>query len=345
MKTKIITFGELLLRFSKNDHFRLPQGSAFRGNYGGSEANVAVSLAMLGEDVGYVTCLPDTPIGRAAAMRMCEYNVGMEHCLFEGGRMGSYYFEDATSMRNSMVIYDRANSSYSQLTKGKIPWEDILSSAAVFHVSGIAPAISQGTSDVAFEALETADRLGLTISFDINYRKNLWRYGASPQQTLDRMLQYCDVVFGDQIEYSFLTGMDIPFNATKPDYFINVEAYTKWFEEIHRRWPRCRRWLLGTRNQLSSSHHLLTALLWSDGKVYSTKIYDVPGIVDPMGVGDAFAAAQLHIMRTYPNNAQYCLDYALAAATLKNSISGDFNLSTNEEIECLMKGEIYNNNI
>jgi len=340
MKTKIVTFGELLLRFSKENRLRLQQGRVFLGNFGGSEANVAVSLATLGDDVEYVTRLPNTPIGKAAAMKLGEYNVGTRHTIFGDGRMGTYYFEEAAAMRNSSVIYDRANSAFYSLKPQMLDWHSILSDAGIFHASGITGAISKDSADATFEALDAANEMGLIISFDINYRKNLWKYGADPKETLGKMLQYSDVVFGDQIEFAYLTEKDVPFKAMSSDYEIDIEGYTRWFEEIHERWPRCKNWLLGTRNQVSSSRHTLTALLWSEGRVYTTKIYDIDGIVDPMGVGDAFTAANLHAMQAFPGDVQHWLDYALAAATLKNSIPGDFNLSTNDEIEGLIASNL-----
>ena len=208
----------------------------------------------------------------------------------------------------------------------------------MFHTSGIAGALSPGAAAATFEALDTADEMGLTISFDINHRKNLWKYeGAQPRETLSRMLSYADVMFGDVIEFEFLTQHPkIPFTATTADYEMDLEPYREWFEEIHARWPRCRKWLMGMRNQVSASHHLLTALLWSDGRLYSTRIYDIQDMIDPMGVGDAFVGGELHALLAHPGDDQLMLDYALAAATLKYTFNGDFNLATDEEIKALM---------
>ena len=177
-RQKIVTFGELLLRFSKPDHQRLTQGDMFTSKYGGSEANVAVSLATLGEDVTYITRLPDTPVGHAGAMCLAQLGVDTSHVLYGGQRIGTYYFEPAAGMRPAKVIYDRNNSAYYDLKPGMIPWREILKDTLFFHVSGITAAISQQAADATFEALDIADELGITVCFDINYRKNLWRYGA-----------------------------------------------------------------------------------------------------------------------------------------------------------------------
>ena len=331
---KIVTFGELMLRFSKPDKKRLSQGNIFCGNYGGSEANVAVSLAMQGAEVEYVTRLPDTQMGHAGAMKLRELGVGTNFVLYGGDRIGTYYFEEAASIRNASVTYDRANSAYYYLEPGMIDWRRALKGASVIHVSGITAAITQPAADATFEALDTAVEMGLTVSIDLNYRKNLWRYeGAQPRETLKRMMAYADVMFGDVIEYEFITQHEkIPFKPLTPDYDMHLDAYREWYEEIRPLCPHCRKIMIGMRNQISSSHHMLTALLWADGKMYNSPIVDIPNVVDPMGVGDAFDGGFIHALRLFPDDNQRILNYSLAAASLKNTIAGDFNLSTEEEI-------------
>ena len=333
---RIVTFGELLLRFSKYDRMRLQQGKVMQGNFGGSEANVAISLAVLGNHVDYVTRMPDNQMGHAGCQKLCEYDVGTAHVLYGGDRLGTYYYEESAGMRSSRVVYDRENSAFYQLEPHMFDWHQILRGATVFHASGITGAISKPSCDATFEALDAADRLGLTISFDINHRKNLWKYGADPRQTLSKMLQYADIVFADAIEYEFITGRRVPFTATSSDYEMPMDVYRDWFEEIHSRFPRCRRWLMGMRNMMSSSRNTLTAVMWDKGNLYQARIYDIQGIVDAMGVGDAFTAGLIHAEVNFPDDAQQCLDYALAAAVLKYSIPGDFNLATDEEIRQLM---------
>ena len=336
---RIVTFGELLLRFSKSAHRRFTQREELLGNFGGSEANVAISLATLGDNVDYVTRLPNTQIGLAAKMMLQQYQLGVDHLMMDGDRMGAYYFEGAASLRNSSVTYDRANSAFAQLKPGMIDWHEVLRGASVFHTSGIAAALNQDAADTTFEALQVADEMGITISFDINHRKNLWRYpGAQPVETLSRMLEYADVLFGDVIEFEFLTGHPkIPFKAIDTSYKMDLEPYREWFQDIVKRFPRCKKWLMGMRNQVNASHHLLTALMWSEGKLYHTRIYDIADMVDPMGVGDAFAAGQIHAMLAYPDDNQRILDYALATSTLKYTFEGDACLATDDEIQWLMR--------
>ena len=340
---KIVTFGELLLRFSKDHHQRLTQGDYFNSKYGGSEANVAVSLATLGDQVEYVTRLPQTPVGRAGVMRLQELGVGCHHVLFGGNRIGTYYFEPAAGMRSAKVVYDRANSACSELRPGMLPWRQILQGASVLHISGITAAISRSSFDATLEALDIADEMGVLVSYDINYRKNLWQYeGADPRATLGLLLSRCDIMFGDAIEFEYLCQRrQPPYTATDTHFEMQMEEYGEWFEQLHEQYPRCRKWLMGMRNMVASSRHLLTALLYTsdDGINYHllrAPIHDINGVVDPSGVGDAFMAGLLHAIQAFPGNDQQQLNYSLAASTLKNTIPGDFNLATHDEVMALL---------
>jgi 2-dehydro-3-deoxygluconokinase len=236
-------------------------------------------------------------------------------------------------MRAAKVVYDRAGSAYYDLQPGMIPWREILRGADIFQVSGITAAISQQAADATFEALDIAEEMGITISFDINYRKNLWKYGANPRETLRRMLRRCDMMFGDAIEFDWISEHpQPPFTATDSNFKMQIPEYRAWFDELHRDYPRCRQWLMGMRNIVDSQHHTLTALLWTDGTLLEAPIVDIPDVVDPVGVGDAFMGGFLHAISLFPDDRQRQLDYSLAAASLKNTIPGDFNLSTEEEI-------------
>lgn len=332
-KNKIVTFGEVLLRLSKSNSRRLSQGQVFHGNYGGSEANAAVSMAMFGNKVEYVTRLPKNDMGQACLMSLREYGLSLNHVCWGGERLGTYYFEGAAAMRNSRVVYDRNGSSFYSMTPGMVNWRDIFSDATLFHCSGITCALSYEAQDATFEAVRTADEMGLTISCDINYRRNLWQYGADAHDVLHQLLQYSDFIFGDQNEWEVVSGMPhIPFTAQDSTYQIDTEAYEHYFAELHKQFPRSRQMLMALRNQITSNHHTLTGVLWNDGKIFTTRIYDISPVIDPMGVGDAFVAAFIHARGKWGDNPQRCLDFALAASQIKNSVTGDFNLVTEEEV-------------
>ncbi len=327
-----------MLRFSKPGQLRLTQGDMFTSKYGGSEANVAVSLATQGENVTYITRLPDTPVGHAGAQCMAQMGVDISRIVYGGQRIGTYYFEPAAGMRAAKVVYDRDHSAYYDLAPGMIPWREILKDADIFQVSGITAAISQQAADATFEALDIADELGITISFDINYRKNLWKYGADPRKTLQRMLSRCDMMFGDAIEFEWISQHpQPPFTATDSHFKMQIPEYSEWFNELHAQYPRCRHWLMGMRNIVDSNHHTLTALLYTEGKLLEAPIIDIPDVVDPVGVGDAFMGGFLHAINIFPGDREKQLNYSLAAASLKNTIPGDFNLSTEEEILAAME--------
>ena len=179
--------------------------------------------------------------------------------------------------------------------------------------------------------------MGVLVSYDINYRKNLWKYGAEPRTVLKRMLSRCDMMFGDAIEFEWICQRSQPpFTATDTHIEMQMKEYGEWFDDLHAEFPRCRKWLMGMRNMVASSRHLLTALLWTEGVLLKAPIMDINGVMDPSGVGDAFMAGLLHAIQAYPDDPQLQLNYSLAASTLKNTIPGDFNLATDEEITNLL---------
>lgn len=337
MKNKIVTFGEVLLRVSKAGCRRFTQGKSFIGTFGGSEANVAVSLAILGDDVEYVTRLPLNEMAQACIMDLRSYGVDLSHLCRGGKRLGLYYFEEASCTRNSLVVYDRDDSSFMQLEPGMIDWPTIFQTAHHFHWSGIACALSEGAAAATREAILTARNMGLTVSCDINYRKNLWNYGKKAEDVLRPLVEQSDIIFGDTKEFALISGRPTPaFDAHDPSYSLDKASYEAWGAELAKQFPRCRHFLMAMRNELSTNHHILSGVLYAENRLYTTSIKDLDGVVDPMGTGDAFIAAYLHAHYAHPGQHLYNLNYSLAASGLKNSFDGDFNLATEEEIRNYM---------
>ncbi len=336
---KILTFGELMLRLSKHGAQRLFQNGPFDANYGGSEANVAVSLAMLGDDVEYVTRVPDNAIGEAALMHLRELGLDVSHAVKGGKRLGTYYFEPSAAMRGSKVVYDRDDSSFNTMEYGDIDWKPILKDVGLFHCSGITCATSRDAMQSTMDAVKQAYDMGIELTCDINYRANLWKYpGADAHKTLDALMQYSSFIFGDQNEWYVASGMKpIPFTALDENYQWDVDAYRRYFDKLHEMFPQCHRMLMAHRNQLSFQHHVNAGVLWSDGEIYFSKIYDINPIVDQMGVGDAWVAAFIHARHQWPNDDRHCLEFSVAASALKNSVAGDQNLVTEDEILAAMK--------
>jgi len=337
---KIVTFGEIMLRLSKHGAMRLTQGNSFDANYGGSEANVAVSLAMLGDDVEYVTRVPDNAIGEAALMHLREYGVDVRHSVKGGKRLGTYYFEPSAAMRSSRVVYDRDDSAFNTLSFGDIDWAPILKEVGLFHCSGITCATSQAALDTTMDAVRRAFESGVELTCDINYRANLWKYpGANARKALDELMQYSSFIFGDQNEWYVASGLDpIPFTALDESYQFDLDAYRRYFDRLHKMFPRAERMLMAHRNQLSFQHHVNAGVLWANGEIYTSRIYDIRPIVDQMGVGDAWVAAFIHARHQWPDDDRHCLEFSTAAASLKNTVSGDQNLVSEQEILAAMQG-------
>lgn len=336
---KVVTFGEVMLRLTAPDFRRFSQTNKFIATYGGSEANVAISLANFGIPTEFVTRLPDNAMAQACVSTLQSYGLGTDGIIYGGKRMGLYFLESGAAFRNSNVVYDREGSSFATLRPGMIDWERIFSDAGWFHWSGIAASLSQEGADACLEALQTADRMGLTISCDLNFRKKLWNYGKSASEVMLPLVQYSDVLFGAEPEYKEIFGIDpVGFKATDTSCPLNLSGFEAFGQKVSERVPRCRKVFLELRNTLTSNHNLLAAILYSEGTLTHTGIYDITHEVDRVGTGDAFVGGMIYGLLTYPGNDRKTLDFALAASALKNTVYGDFNEVTVEEVESLMQG-------
>ena len=210
MSKKIVTFGEIMLRLTPPDNLRIQQGRLFVANYGGSEANVAISIANYGGEVDYVTRLPENALGENCITELRSHNVGTKNILFGGKRLGTYYMEKAVAMRSSQVIYDRDGSAFTDLQPGMIDWHHVFRGAGIFHWSGIDASLTDGLAAVCAEAIQVADEMGLTICCDINYRKNLWNYGKNAKEVMLPLMEHSDILFGSEGEYSTILGIPSP---------------------------------------------------------------------------------------------------------------------------------------
>lgn len=336
MKKKIVTFGEIMLRLTTPDNLRMQQSREFLVNYGGSEANVAISIANFGGDVEYITRLPDNALGETCLAELRSHNLGTRHILIGGHRLGTYYMEKAAAMRNSKVIYDREGSAFSELKPGMIDWHAAFADAAIFHWSGIDAALTPGLAEVCKEAITVAKEMGLTISYDINYRKNLWNYGKSAQEVLRPLMVSSDIMFGSEGEYALLTGIPAPgFKATKSGETYDVKAYEEFCKAISQQIPNCKYIYIALRNVMSSEHHTFAGVLYSNGSMKYTRVFDIDNVIDCVGVGDAFCGAMLYAQHAYEDE-QKRVDFSTAASVLKNTIAGDYNIVKVSEVEGLL---------
>lgn len=333
----VVTFGEIMLRLSPLGFLRFCQAHSFEVNFGGGEANVATSLANYGVPVEYVTRLPDNDIGNACLTYLRQHGVGTTHILRGGSRLGIYFLENGSVQRGSKVIYDRERSAIAEIEPGMVDWQEVFMNADWFHVTGITPAISAGAAQVAIEAARTAQELGVTVSCDLNYRKNLWKWGKKASEVMPELVNYCDVVIANEEDAEKVFGIQAP-GVDLLSGGVAADPYRYVCEELVKRVPSLKTVAITLRGSISASHNTWSGVLWQEGKFYAAPKYDITHIVDRVGAGDAFAGGLIYGLREYPE-AQTALNFAVAASCLKHSIWGDANLVSLDEVEKLMKGD------
>ena len=322
---KIICFGEILLRLSPAAGKRLVQAEQFDVVYGGSEANVAVSMSVLGHESWFVTRNPDNPPGRAALGALSRYGVQTGKAVWGGDRLGIYFLEPGAGLRGSQVIYDRAGAGMATLQPGMINWREVLAGCDWFHWSGITPALSQSAADATREAVITAREMGIQVSCDLNYREKLWKYGKHPAEIMPGLMQQCTVILGDPATFDLYSGVK---GVTDDELLREFAAKYPWVEFI----------AMTKREGLTATHNTYQGILWHKGAIHQSAVYDMPDMTDRIGGGDAFMAGLVHGLSRGSGQLQETIEFAAAAAALKHYIAGDFNLSTEKEIKGLMTG-------
>lgn len=337
---KVITFGEIMLRLSTPGYQRFSQATSFDVSFGGGEANVAVSLANFGIETEFVTRFPENDIASACIRNLRSYGVGTRHCIFGGSRLGIYFLETGAVARPSKVVYDRAHSSISEIETGMIDWERVFDGADWFHWTGITPAISQGAADVCLEAIRAANRMGITVSCDLNFRKNLWKYGKSASEVMPELVAGCDVILGNEEDAEKVFGIKPEgFDVTATEGEVNASEFESVCSQLMAAFPRARKVIITLRGSVNANHNTWGGVLYADGILYESKRYDITHIVDRVGGGDSFMGGLIYGLLTYHGDDQKALDFAVAASCLKHTIPGDFNQVTVAEVENLMKGD------
>ncbi len=334
----VVTFGEIMLRLTPPNLRRFSQASSFDVIYGGGESNVAVSLANYGIPVDFVTRLPKNDIGDCAQMELRKRGVGTSNILRGGERLGIYFLEIGAVSRGAKVVYDRAHSAMSTIQKGMVDWEEVFKNTQWFHWTGITPAISQGAADACLEAIQVANKMGITVSTDLNYRKKLWKYGKQPSEIMPELVAGCDVILGNEedAEKHFdihPEGVDV----TK-GHSIDAGAYISVGKQLMEKFPRCKKAIITLRGSISASHNTWSGVLYDGKKLYTAPTYQITDIVDRVGGGDSFMGGLIYGLINYSND-QDALNFAVAASCLKHTIYGDANLATIEEVEKLMSGD------
>lgn len=327
---KIVTFGEIMLRLKSPAKERLFQSGMLESVFGGSEANVAVSLAIFGKESEYVTALPDNDIGRAVISSLSYYGVNVNSVNKEG-RLGIYFLEDGACQRPSKVIYDRNQSCLAVTPSSEYDWNSIMTDATWFHLSGVTPAVSQIAADCAFDAIKTAKQMGATVSLDLNYRKKLWKYGKSASQVMTELAKMADVIIANEEDIQSCLGISLRnFNTT-------TESYRDLCQQVKKQYPNVKIVAVTLRHSYSADKNGWSTVMLGTEKFYESTRYEIENIVERVGAGDSFAAGLIYGLTEF-NDEQKSLEFATAASCLKHSICGDFNLSTKDEVIALMNG-------
>lgn len=336
-KKEIVTFGEILLRLKSPGNNLLSQANQLEMSFGGAEANVAVSLASLGLKANFITRIPSNELGEMVLGLLRKYNVGTRNILMGGNRLGLYFLETGALLRPSKIIYDRAFSSFSEIQPGMINWKDVLREARWFHWSGISPALSSSSAQICNEALDVCKKKGITVSCDLNFRKNLWKYGRKPSDIMDELVQKCDLLVGNEEDVQNVLNI-FPLkqkNNIKEKKYSDFISISK---QLFSKFPRLQHIGFSIRNSISADWNKWSGLLFDKKEIFRSNEYDLTDIVDRVGSGDAFMAGIIYGMVNFPENKQRIIDFAVAASCLKHSINGDFNLARVDEVENIIKG-------
>lgn len=337
---KIITFGEIMLRLSTPGYLRFGQAKQFDATYGGGEANVAVSLANYGMDAKFVTRLPENDIAKACLKDLRSYGVDTSSIVYGGDRLGIYFLETGAVARPSKVVYDRANSSIATIKPGDIDWKKVLEGADWFHWTGITPALSQGAADVCLEAIKAANAMGITVSCDLNYRKNLWKYGKKASEVMPALVDGSDVILGNEEDADKVFGIKPEgFDVTSTGGQIDQRRFQSVGEQLMKRFPRAKKVIITLRGSINANHNTWGGVLWDGKTLYQSPRYDITHIVDRVGGGDSFMGGLIYGLLTYTGDDQKALNFAVAASCLKHTIFGDYNQVSVAEVENLMKGD------
>lgn len=331
--SEIITFGEVMLRLMPEDGHRLLQTGRLEATFGGGEANVAVSLANFGRDVTFVTALPENEVGQAAINAMRYFGVCTAKILRQGERIGVYYVEKGQAQRASKVIYDRKNSAIATSCRADYNWEQIFAGARWFHFTGITPALSDELAQVCMDACRAAKNRGVTVSCDLNYRKNLWSTQKA-RAVMRELMPFVDVCIANEEDAEKVLGI----HAAGTDVSAGVLSYAG-YEQVAASIAEtygCRHVAITLRTSISANDNQWAGMLFDGASCYFSKNYDMH-IFDRIGGGDSFGAGLISSLLR-GDGAQDAIEFAVAASCLKHSIQGDFNRVSVAEVEALVHG-------
>lgn len=333
---KFLTFGEIMLRLKSPGAERFFQSPMLEATFGGGEANVAVSLANYGKDAAFLTVLPDNAIGDACVGELRRFGVDTARVQRGKGRMGIYYLETGANQRASKVVYDREYSSIALAKPGDINWEKAFEGVDWFHITGITPAISESAMELSLESVKEAKRRGITVSCDLNYRKNLWKYGKKAAEVMRELANFVDVAIANEEDVQKSLEITVDVNVESGE--LDREKYRILSSKVLETYPNMKAIAITLRESHSADWNGWAACLNDGERFYVSKKYEIRDIVDRVGGGDSFAGGLIYGLNTYTDK-QQALEFAVAASCLKHSIPGDFNRVTVDEVEKLAKGD------
>ncbi len=328
--SKIVTFGEVMMRLAPPGHAKFSQASNLELTFGGGEANVAISLAYFGDQATHVTRFPNNSIGKAATQFLRYHWVDTDEVIYGEEEIGLYFLERGAVHRSSKVVYNRFNSAFATMQPEMLDWDQIFMDADWFHWTGITPGISQNVADTCLEAIKAAKRNGVMVSSDMTYRKNLWQYGKKPGEVMGEMIANCDIVITGANDISEIFGFPVQGKPRDEEFAFQAQ-------KLMERYPDIKKVADKERNSLNASHNTLKGRMWDGEQLLLTEMLDVTHIIDRVGTGDAYAAGLIYGLLHHEND-QHALEFAIAACALKHTIEGDANMVSVADVEGLVGG-------
>lgn len=337
MKESVVaTFGEVMLRLAPPGFERLLQSPQLVATFGGGEANVAVALAQFGSAARFVTVLPErNPIADALVGELQRFGVDTSHIARGAGRMGIYYLEGGANQRASRVFYDREHSAIALAKPGTIDWKSALSGVQWFHITGITPAISATAAELALEALRAARAMKIEISCDLNYRKNLWKWGKAAGEVMPELLALVDICIANEEDCQKAINIQVDIDVESGT--LERAKYAELGGHVLATFPNLKMVAITLRESKSASHNAWSACLDTGKEFLQSRRYEITHIVDRVGAGDSFAAGLIYGLTRF-DAPREALEFAVAASCLKHSLPGDFNRFSVEEVRSLMQG-------
>ena len=334
---KFLTFGEIMLRLKSPGLERFFQSPMLEATFGGGEANVAVSLANYGQDVAYLTVLPKNTIADECIKELRKFGVDTGRIVrSDKGRVGIYYLETGANARPSKVVYDREYSAIALAKPGDIDWDKAFEGVDWFHITGITPAISETAMELSLESVKEAKKRGITVSCDLNYRKNLWKYGKKAAEVMRELANYVDVAIANEEDVQ--KSLEITTDVNVESGELDRAKYKALGDKVLETYPNMKCIAITLRESKSADWNGWAACLNDRENFYVSKRYEIRDIVDRVGGGDSFGGGLLYGLTHYEDK-QQALEFAVAASCLKHSILGDFNRVDVSEVEKLMGGD------